>query len=434
MTTSTIRKSVAGVLLVGMAACFQAQAAGFALYEASTKGTVMGGAVIGRATDASTVYHNPANMTKLPGTHTMVGVTVIAPSGDVGYIDSGRRYSLRSQYFTPPHAYLTYQLDERWWLGAGIYSPFGLGTDYKSGWRGSYDNSGADIRTFSFNPNLAFLVTDDLSLAIGGQVMYLDLVMQKSNFLRMVPQLQHPQLGPLVTSSKLNLKGDSYGYGWNVALAYDITDDLTFGMVYRSRVKQHVGGTAKMKGNGPLGGGTFGLPDSSSASGDVTLPDSISAGLNYKATERLNLGAIATFTHWSTYERLDMKFSSGLGRNPNTGAPLISRSRTEKDWSNVWRLGFGADYVLSGPWSMQAGYVYDECPINTANGDFLLPAGNRNLFSLGVSYDESDWTVQLGYTYLLVKTSHFSAPDTGTPVKFQNADAHMVAFSVGKKF
>ena len=111
--------------------------------------------------------------------------------------------------------------------------------------------------------------------------------MQKSNFLRMVPQLQHPQLGPLVTSSKLNLKGDSYGYGWNVALAYDITDDLTFGMVYRSRVKQHVGGTAKMKGNGPLGGGTFGLPDFSAIG--MSAPD-LSCRLNYKVAEAvLNL-------------------------------------------------------------------------------------------------------------------------------------------------
>ena len=429
-----MRKVVAVVLLVSIGAVFHAGAAGFALYEASTKGSVMGGAVIGHATDASTVYHNPANMTRLDGVHTMLGVTVIAPKGDLTFLDSGRSYSLRSKYFTPPHAYLSYQVAERWWFGTGIYSPYGLGTDFRSGWRGDYNNAGTEITTLNLNPNVAFMVTDDLSLALGAQIMYLDLVMQKSNFLRLVPQLQHTALGPLVTSSRLNLKGDSIGYGWNIALSYDITDDLSFGFVYRSRVKHHVGGVARISGNGPLGGAMFGLPDRSSAGGDVTLPDSFSAGLNYKASERLTLGTIATFTHWSTYERLVMNFSSGLGRAPNTTTPLISQSRTEKDWSNVWRLGFGADYVLSGPWSVQAGYVFDECPINTANGDFLLPAGNRNLFSLGVSYDESDWTVQLGYTYLIMKTAHYRAPDIGVPVKFQDAGAHMVAFSLGKKF
>ncbi len=416
MTSSSIRKVTAGVLLAALGTALSAGAAGFAIYETSTRGNSMGGAVVGRATDASTVYHNPANMTRLPGINTMLGVTIIAPDGDISYKDTGTQYSLHNSYFVPPHAYLTYQVDERWWLGAGIYSPFGLGTDFRGGWRGDYNNSGTEITTVSFNPNVAFQATDDLSLALGFQVMYFDLVMQKSGF-----------LAPYgIANSRLNLKGDSYGYGWNAALAYDITDALTFGIVYRSRVKQHVGGEATIKGSGALAP-MLGLPDRSAASGDITLPESVSAGLNYQATERLNVGAVATYTGWSSYERLVMNFDSGLG-------PLGTGTALDKDWENVWRYGVGADYVLSGPWSLQAGYVYDQCPINTRNADFLLPAGNRNLFSLGFCFDENDWTLQAGYTYLIVKTTHFSAPDTGTPVKFENGDAHLLAFSVGKKF
>lgn len=416
MTTYRIRKVTAGIMLAALGVVFSGKAAGFAIYEASTRGNSMGGAVVGRATDAATVYHNPANMTRLPGINTLLGVTIITPGGDITYKDTGTKYSLNTAYFAPPHAYMTYQFDERWWFGAGIYSPFGLATDYKQGWRGDYDNSGTEITTVSFNPNIAFLATDDLSLALGFQVMYFDLVMQKSGF-----------LAPYgIANSKLNLKGDSYGYGWNAALAYDITDELSFGLVYRSHVKQHVGGEATIKGSG-ANASALGLPDRSAASGDITLPESVSAGLNYQATERLNVGTTATFTRWSRYERLAMNFKSGLG-------PLGTGTSAEKDWSNVWRYGVGADYALSGPWSLQAGYVYDQCPINTRHADFLLPAGNRNLFSLGVCYDENDWSLQAGYTYLIVKTTHYRAPGTGTPVKFQNGDAHMLALSVGKNF
>ena len=420
MTSYTIRSIAASVLLATLGATLSAQAAGFSIYETSTRGNSMGGAVVGRAKDASTVYHNPANMTRLPGVNTLIGVTIIAPDGDVTYKDTGRQYSLNNASFTAPHAYATYQMDERWWLGVGIYSPFGLGTDYKRGWRGEYNNAGTDIMTISLNPNVAFQATDNLSLALGFQVMYFDLSMRKNlSSLGLLSQYG-------VDMNKLNIEGDSIGYGWNAALAYDITDDLSFGLVYRSRVKQHVSGDATLDGSGALAP-MFGLPAKSDASGDITLPESVTAGLNYQATERLELGVVAIYTGWSTYERLDMRFKDGLG-------PLGNRNRTEKDWDNVWRYGVGADYALGGPWSLQAGYVYDQCPIKTQSADFLLPAGNRNLFSLGVCYDEDDWTLQAGYTYLIVKTTHYLAPDTGMPVKFENGDAHMLALSVGKKF
>jgi long-chain fatty acid transport protein len=420
MTSHTIRSAAAAAMLAVFGSTLCAQAAGFAIYEASTKGNAMGGAVVGRATDASTVYHNPANMTRLPGVNTLVGVTIIAPDGEVTYQDSGTSYSLHNGYFTPPHAYATYQVDERWWLGVGIYSPFGLGTDYKLRWRGEYDNAGTRITTVSLNPNVAFQVTDDLSLALGLQVMYLDLSMRKNlAALNAMP----PQI---LSLGKMNLTGDSVGYGWDAALAYDITDTLSFGLVYRSRVKQEVRGDATLDGSGKLAP-ALGLPAKSDAAGDLTLPESVTAGLNYQATEQLNLGVAATFTGWSSYERLVMRFKDGLG-------PLGTATATTKDWENVWRYGVGADYALGGPWSVQAGYIYDQCPIKTSNADFLLPAGNRNLFSMGLCYDQNDWTLQAGYTYLLVKTTHYDAPTTGAPVKFENGDAHMVALSVGKKF
>ena len=61
----------------------RARAAGFGLYEASARGNAMGGALVGDTVDASANYYNPANLTSLAGTHTLVGATVVHPVLDI---------------------------------------------------------------------------------------------------------------------------------------------------------------------------------------------------------------------------------------------------------------------------------------------------------------------------------------------------------------
>ena len=68
-----------------------AHSEGFALYEYSARGVALGGAMMARKPDASAVAYNPALLTRLPGTHAMVGVTVVSPSGKMDWKDDNRR-------------------------------------------------------------------------------------------------------------------------------------------------------------------------------------------------------------------------------------------------------------------------------------------------------------------------------------------------------
>jgi long-chain fatty acid transport protein len=378
--------------------------AGFSLYETSAKGNAMGGANVGRTGDASAVYANPANMTELPGVQSMTGVTLIRPSGQVE-TPTGTT-NVRSDWF--PHAYATWQTADRWWLGMGLYSEYGLGTRYPDDWAGRYNAIKTTMETFTLNPNVAYRVTDDLSVAIGFRAMYLDFYNKKA-----VP----------LAGGYTELDGDAWGFGYNAAVSYAITDDLDIGLVYRSRVKEPVEGTIDYSGSLVPA-----YDKSTGAEADLTLPSSVTAGLNYQATDRLNLGTAVTWTEWSTYDALNIDFDQ----------PVLGKtgSDTEKNWSDVWRFGVGADYALTKRWSLQCGYVYDMCPIDSNHADFMMPAGDRHIGSLGVGYAWSTWAVNLSYSYLMMvdNAKVVDIAGTATPVRFEDGCAHMVGLSVLKKF
>jgi hypothetical protein len=123
----------------GAAALLACRAAGggFDLFQTDTRSTAMGGASVGLAADAGTVYDNPANMVMLPGLETLAGAILVAPTATQNLGPNGS-YTLDDQVFPLPHAYATWQADDRWWLGLGAFSRFGLGTRYDRDWPGQF--------------------------------------------------------------------------------------------------------------------------------------------------------------------------------------------------------------------------------------------------------------------------------------------------------
>ncbi len=401
-------KPVVGFTMLSMLLCAgSAQAAGFALYETSARGVAMGGALIGGTDDASTLYHNPSAMTEIEGGNLLFGLSLIHPGMDIDLSLPGvgtRRFNPDDKWFPPPHAYLVKQLNEDWWLGLGLYAPFGLGVEHDRDWPARYNSVETKITTLDFNPNLAYKVNDRLSLAAGLQVMWLDL-----NLTRVVPQAE--QL--------LDIEGDSIGLGATASLHYRLTDDLSLGLTYISEVKQSVEGDAKL-----------GNMSSLDVEGDVTLPASYSIGMNYTGIEKWNFGVIASYIGWSSYDELVMDFSPPL-------LGQVPRSVSKKDWDDVWRVGFGAEYRLDEKTTLQAGYVFDQDPVPVEHADYLLPPGDRNIVSLGMGRKVSDhWTLNASYAYLMLRDVTLPArPAEGVfPTKFNNGDAHIVSISAMRPF
>ncbi len=385
-------------------------AAGFALYEGSARANALGGTLIGRADDPSALFFNPAGITQLPGTELMGGVTFIWPSVEVTtFTPVPVTTKTERNLYLPPHLYATHQLTESFWVGLGCFSRFGLGTEFNKTWPGRYNNYNAEISTLTINPNIAWKITDQISIAAGLSAMWFDLTLEQ--MLPLAPGMDLP----------LKLEGDSFeGFGFNVALRYQPFDWLALGVAYQSEAEQSLDGHLKIEQ--PV------MPLSLDASGDVTLPQMVFLGLMLKPIEQLSIEVGAIWTGWSSYDQLKIGLKDPTVFGTDT---LVMR----KDWDDVWRYQVGAEFALTEQVLLRAGYVYDEDPMPDRTVDYLVPSSNRHLFNVGIGFRQTKWAIDLGYTFLLIEDRDLAGrlEDGVFPGKFDNGNAHMVGITLSTR-
>ena len=396
-------------LVVVMTACLPASyGAGFGLYEGAARGNALGGAMAGKADDPSAIYYNPAGITQLSGMQVMGGATLIRPSVTVDALTPAGEVSTETEdnNWIPPHLYGTYQITDTVWGGMGIFSRFGLGTEFPSDWVGRYNNYDAEIETLTVNPDVAVKLNDKLSVAAGVNATYFDLTLKQ----------KIPTTADYDPAHDLDLKltGDSVGYGYNFGVRYEPVKWVAFGASYQSEVDEDVDGTTDLH------------VWKTDASGDITLPSEILLGVVFMPTDKLSVELGALRTGWSSYDQLVIKFD-----DPSMLGP---ESTTLKDWNDVWRYMCGIEYKLTDQFDLRVGYVYDEEPIPGDTVDYLVPANDRQLYSVGCGYHVKDWTFDLSYTYLSIRDRKIDARlDDGVLESWiTDADTHLVGVSVSK--
>ena len=406
-------KLLAGTL--GVAAVLAAQnvfGAGFGIYEGSARGNAMGTEITADPASPSVLYNNPAAMTALEGTQVEAGATFIKPNQTVSTVTpaGAADNDADSQWWVPPNAYVTHQFNDKVWTGVGVFSRYGLGIDFDDDWAGRYNCQEATIKSIDVNPSVAFKVIDSLSLAAGLRAEWFEFELTKAI----------PTGTPFVDPDlQMNMKGDSWGIGYNLGAFYKATDWLSFGLAYDSEIDQEVEGDYST---------THPLLSGGEGSGDITTPGILRFGASAKATEKLTLNAGIIYTMWSSYDQLSIDFDPALlGKVPT--------STTEKNWDDVFRYQIGAEYALTDVWALRAGYIYDETPDPDAHVDYIVPGNDRNLVSLGVGYKKGDFSCDLSYTYLMIMDRDISArPEEGVmPGEFSDGDAHLIGISVGYK-
>jgi long-chain fatty acid transport protein len=233
------------LLAVGIAgASTISQAGSFGLIEQSASG--QGSAYAGAsaiAEDASTIYFNPAGMTRLSGSQVVVAGHIIAAEAD--YTDSGSTgvtgpNSKTDEVGFVPNFYYSTALDNDVFVGVGVNVPFGLATEYDDGWIGRYHALRSEITTININPSIAWNVTDKVSVGFGLSIQYLELELTNA--------LNSEALcgGCGITSGdgSAKLEGDSTEIGWNTGILIDVGDKSRIGLAYRSAIKHEVSGDA----------------------------------------------------------------------------------------------------------------------------------------------------------------------------------------------
>lgn len=398
--------------------------AGFALYEGSARGNALGGTLVARADDPSALFYNPAGITQLAGFQVMAGVTTIGPNTDVVTNCGGMetRSETEANLSILPHLYSTYQNTDDIWFGLGVFSRFGLGTEFDETWPGRYNSYNAIIQTLTVNPNVAFEVNDKLSVAAGVSWMWFDLTLeQKIDFGSIVGNPSD-----LGVDQSLTGEGDSSGYGFNLALHYKACDRISLGISYMSQVEQKIEGDADFSKPSGISAGLF---QDTKASGKIVLPDMVFLGLAFYPTRLLSLEIDGVWTGWSTYDEFTIHYRDPI-------LPGLDSVTQDKKWNDVWRFQLGTEYRASDWLVLRLGYVRDNSPIPADTADYLVPSNDRHVYSLGCGLYWGRWTGDLSYSYVDSDNRSVAArPEDGIlDARFEDGYAYMFGLSVSRGF
>ncbi len=376
-----------------------AGAEGFAINEWSAEGVAMGGARMFAEGDAANVAYNPASITKVDGEAFKVSATYLSPHGEYDLydadgtkLDSGTN---RVHFGFAPGTYYVKKLNDKDWFGIGAFSRFAMVSEFERDSDVSTNAFLSRLNGVSVTPTFAHKFDDKWSAAVGAEINYVGLTMEKN-----------AMPGPSVPT---HTKGESYALGWNAAANYAFDDKNEIGVVYRSRIKHSMEADFHAY-NGPV---TL----SGDAYGEVTLPESWHIGYSHKFNDKTRVELNAVRTGWDTYKNLNIMLS-------NVGYGFDGPQNNPKNWEDGWRYAIGIEHKLSDKYTVMAGYAYDESSIPYHGGDFMVPTGNRRTYSIGARYNDKDQTVALALGWMDVGDLRFAFTDAADKDGYKGRHAH----------
>ncbi len=397
-------------LLLSLSLAGTAMAEGFAMTEWSARGIGLASGMVGRADDVSAIAYNAAGITQLPGTHFMAGISFIAPYGSITNSNTQQTTSAHASIWTPAHGYISHQLNDRVWLGLGVFTRFGLGNSYDDNWFGRGAVYGVGLTSVSAVPTIAVKLNDIFSVSLGVEVMYLSLFLNN--------RALHPAGLPDINSSQLH--ASSTGVGLHLGLHAKFNEQWSAGLTYKSKVAHSATGTAAFGKQIP----DYGMIDTG-INGFIVLPDSISFGVAFKPLENLSFEVGTVYTRWSTYNALDIYFDSGL-----------TASKNPKEWKDGWNFNASVEYSPLDWLTLRAGYWHETAVTNERYADYMMPTNGRDAVSLGLGFKHENWTLDLAYTHMWIYDTDYdkSLAHGVVPGSSSNVGADLYTLSVGFKF
>ncbi len=369
------------VLATAVFAASAAVASGFALYEPTAIGTSYGGALLGRGLDGSANSINPATLDDITNITVQVGFVTEHPRGRIGISRDGRKYSCSPMdpgFFVLPHFQVV--APALWGLtfGLGITPEYGLGTRYSHNNIMTWSSKQTTIEGFVINPNVSYRITDDWSVGLGARLLYFDF--EQYSYPMSYLADTNPQYGMI--RNHLHGNNGLSSCGWQIGTRYKVLDNLSVGAVYKSKIDTRVKGHSNLRMPGYVLGGT--------ASANLDIPQSIAAGVNWDITSDWHLGAMVSWTDWSELDTLLFKLPASQG-NKNI----------KLNWHDSWRVGIAPSWDFAKDWTAVVSYVYDTNVCSYEQQSTMLPPGDRQIVSGGVSWRITK-NLQIDVTYGIV--------------------------------
>ena len=382
-------------------------ASGFALVEQSVPN--LGNAASGGAAgidDASTIFFNPAGLTRLEGASALGAGYLIMPTtkfrnqgstavtGDPAL--GGNGGDVGPTNFVP-NLYGVWSFSDRVKVGIGVNAPFGLATEYDSDWVGRYQAIDSELVTINVNPTVAAKLTDNFSVGVGLNVQYATVELTRAiDFGSAIGRSQQ-------ADGLSEVEGDDWSVGYNAGVLFEPTETTRIGLAYRSAITHTLRGDADFTvpaAAAPLT--ATGRFVDSDASAELKLPDSLSFSVYQELSPQWSIVGDVTWTNWSRFDEVRIEFDNPA--EPDQVQP--------ENWEDTVRIGFGVNYKPNDVWTLRAGAAYDPSPVDDQFVTAAIPDSDRFWLSIGAGYRPSDnLSIDVVYSHLFLNDRAISQSD-----------------------
>ena len=400
-------------------------AGGITLYEIGTSDIRLASAGwSSRADDASTVFTNPAGMSRLKCPEIAIGGqainahiifepdtenTVLGTDGDANiWLPSG------SSFYVQP-------INEQWTVGIGSLGYFGSDLHYNSDWIGRYYTTYTFLEGFSVVPAVSYQVNDYLSIGLGANLMYA--LFREKNAIR--------NSLDAIRDGQLRLRDESFGGGVVAGLMIEFTPCTRVGIQYLSPVKLRFKDKPRFEGIGPILESLLAATGVLNSTVTITanVPQSIILSGYHDFNNCWSLMADAGWQQWSDFQKASITLTDPRSR---------SLTFTPK-YKDTWHAAFGTEYHLSRDWTLSGGFAYDSSAVSNAERTADFPVGEqwrfgtgaRWIFSESLKFDlcyEISWTGDLS---LKEDKGFFTGDIEGT---FKNLYIQFFSATIGWSF
>lgn len=236
--------------------------------------------------------------------------------------------------------------------------------------------------------------------------------------------------------------------GVNAGILWDITDQWSVAMSYRSRMNMKVNSghatmnidptaAALIQQLGQLKPGTELIPalDKGTFRTELPLPTTVTWGVSFRPTKRWELAVDLQWVGWSAYKDLNVSFNEKeLG---------IKDIYSVKNYSNTLAFRFGGQYRATDFLTARMGMYVDESPVSSDYLNPETPSMTKVAYTAGLSLRPTRFmSVDLAYCYVSSadpeRTGSYPVYDytSGSleEVFSGNYKLHAHVFSVGVRF
>lgn len=399
--------------------CLAVAAEGYQVNTLSARQLGMGHVGAGMHLGAESMFFNPAGLgfmndkLDVSGSFTAVFPTAKCtfPEMDGAGTDSPYRkaYKTANDPSTPIMFNAGFSVYDRLKAGISFYTPYGSGINWTDNWPGSVLSQSVTLKVFTIQPTLSWKITDKLSVGAGLTVNWGSVNLNKG---LVVPETADYMLAVLAQAGKIsqfqpygtvmpasiNLNGkSSVSCGFNVGVMYDIFDNLTVGVSYRSKVKMSVdAGEATISfadAQAQLILNELNVLNATNFAASMPCPYVLSMGVSWKPVPSLTLAADARLSGWKTYKSLDIEFLDERCAAYN--------QHIEKNYRNCWAISLGAEYAATNRLDVRAGLMIDTSPCNESHYNPETPGMTKIEPSAGFSFKPfAGFAVDFGFMYI----------------------------------